>query len=1457
MGFPERDADAGEDDEEAQRVASSGAAIKAKKVVTKNKAKAEGAEKEAGEEAGEGAEEDDALLTKPPSKRQQLMQHLQSPVFITRLVMMAFLVIVVVVLTVGTWFAARTAYSQSLDAVALQLREKTLVGVQEQFLLYINRDRDVLVSLSSVLETTFQQLRTWNLTLNDSLRLVRPLLWSFFKSSLPHITTLGYYSMTGPFVTYAQYDLAKQSFASQDGSLSMVYSRNVLPNSTAPWFILPTNSSSGLPANNTPTAFKPLRLGSVELYQQIERGEENLLWTFNAIQDLSGPMLVASSADTIEGCVMYIGSSEGFLVATSTGVATSTPTGEGRLQQFVNATDVEDATIAGVARYLEREYGLPALVAGNYSLSNVDVVGRAWYVSSMGFAVDNLKLYLVIILPRTSIMGTVDQEMETMIIVTSCVAVGLLLLGWVVVIFLTLYVDTRMRPKEELQRQKEETQRAQAASEVKSQFLANISHDLRTPMAGILGLLDIMLCDHLTAEQEANLRQMKSCCASLLGLLNNLLDLAKVEAGRMQLEVLEFDIVGELESLVDMFSVQGLSNGTEIALDLSDDIERTVKGDPSRVRQVFANLLSNACKFTRNGQVIVRGWMRHNPPPHLRDSDLSIPGEKKRSGHGPSVDADGTPASATTSAATDAAGSTEGDTDTSAAAGAASAAGGAGGGAGAAGGAGGGGKEGGRERRMVTFMFEVDDSGPGIPAHKRQLVFENFQQADASTNRTHGGTGLGLGIVKSLVQLMGGHIAVVDKEGAGARFRFDLCFEALDHSSVWKNSMLQPEFLLPKLTTVEGGQVLLAMREESAGAAIACAWLERRKLHVWRATQWGDIMPAVSSMLVHRASDRAGLQPRVSRSMVGFSAPLARSFQPGGVGASGRGGAGAGAGREGVFSPIPEQNQSQGVSFRDGGGSASPAAGPAGHRPTTPRDRVPPSQPYASGSVNSGASVASPAAATGSSAGPGRAMSPASSFSRSSFNEHGRVNSPGMVGDDGAGTAGGNSFGSANSRLVLAIIDVSLVPNLYQFIAEELHIFRARLQHQGFVIAWLVEHNTSADTRRSLRRSGCAVASKPLYASRMAPLLALATARNGVAHSSSSIDMPPLPRPHWHGEDSSWSLPPPVEEEDGAVDKQAPATSAAGSRRALPSPASLAAAAGGMSPSARLIARGGVGGGGGREGGTGGGGGGAGGAVGSPGDTAAGGTGEGPGAAGGVGGASESQRDGGSGKGSTHRVGRARSMKHSPGAVGEGNFETALASKRVLIAEDTALLRKVAIIRMQKLGCEVEAVCDGQQAVDAILATYAARDTQGDAAMHFDAVLMDCQMPVLDGYGATAAIRAAESGTRFHTPIVALTAHAMTSDEKKCLDAGMDAYLTKPIDPALMAHTLLSLMTRYPRCCVPHIESIAEGEEGSVAVDVAGTADASAAGGGVGAFGSAPGERPVSPVAALVVTMQP
>eukprot|EP00897_Mesotaenium_endlicherianum_P005978 jgi/Mesen1/5408/ME000269S04547 len=296
----------------------------------------------------------------------------------------------------------------------------------------------------------------------------------------------------------------------------------------------------------------------------------------------------------------------------------------------------------------------------------------------------------------------------------------------------------------------------------------------------------------------------------------------------MQLEVLEFDIVGELESLVDMFSVQGLSNHTEIALDLADDIERTVKGDPSRVRQVFANLLSNACKFTKEGHVLVRGWMK--PPPggnaHTGPGG-GLGGAVARSaslGRSSRRSFESTASAGTTSYEL-----FEGDTG------------------GDEGGEGGGG------RRCVTFVFEVDDTGPGIPPEKRDLVFEKFQQADVATARTHGGTGLGLGIVRSLVRLMGGHIAVVEKQGRGACFRFELSFGRSEEGSAWKRDMSTPDFLMPKLSSVEGGQVLLAMGESSAAATIATGWMQRRGLLVRRVSLWDELLPGVRLMMRSRS----------------------------------------------------------------------------------------------------------------------------------------------------------------------------------------------------------------------------------------------------------------------------------------------------------------------------------------------------------------------------------------------------------------------------------------------------------------------------------------------------------------------------------------------------------------------------------------------------------------------------
>jgi CheY-like chemotaxis protein len=156
--------------------------------------------------------------------------------------------------------------------------------------------------------------------------------------------------------------------------------------------------------------------------------------------------------------------------------------------------------------------------------------------------------------------------------------------------------------------------------------------------------------------------------------------------------------------------------------------------------------------------------------------------------------------------------------------------------------------------------------------------------------------------------------------------------------------------------------------------------------------------------------------------------------------------------------------------------------------------------------------------------------------------------------------------------------------------------------------------------------------------------------------------------------------------------------------------------------------------------------------------------------------------------------------------------EKSLEGIHILLAEDTPVLQRVASIMLEKMGATLVAVGDGLQAVDALKSAYNVGDSDkltstgkiknsGKQMIStdlppFDLVLMDCQMPKMDGYEATKAIRTAEKGTNQHIPIVALTAHAMSSDEAKCLEVGMDAYLTKPIDYKLMASTILALVKK-------------------------------------------------------------
>lgn len=146
-------------------------------------------------------------------------------------------------------------------------------------------------------------------------------------------------------------------------------------------------------------------------------------------------------------------------------------------------------------------------------------------------------------------------------------------------------------------------QKAMQATQAKTEFLASMSHELRTPLSGVIGMLELMLESPLTAEQKEQLTTAQSCARSLLALLNDLLDLSKIEAGCMVLEEIPFEPRHLLADCVKMYRARAKGKGISITWSVAADVPRVLVGDPLRVRQILSNLLSNAVKFTSFGSV--------------------------------------------------------------------------------------------------------------------------------------------------------------------------------------------------------------------------------------------------------------------------------------------------------------------------------------------------------------------------------------------------------------------------------------------------------------------------------------------------------------------------------------------------------------------------------------------------------------------------------------------------------------------------------------------------------------------------------------------------------------------------------------------------------------------------------------------------------------------------------------
>jgi signal transduction histidine kinase/response regulator RpfG family c-di-GMP phosphodiesterase len=261
-------------------------------------------------------------------------------------------------------------------------------------------------------------------------------------------------------------------------------------------------------------------------------------------------------------------------------------------------------------------------------------------------------------------------------------------------------ITDRIKQEEAL---REARDKAEKATNAKSEFLAVMSHEIRTPLNGLIGMSDLLNTTHLNDQQKEFVDVIRLSGETLLQLISDILDFSKIEANKMQLEYAPFRVEEVVTEALTILSGKGKEKNLKLIPLVHDDVPAFIIGDKARLRQIIMNLVGNAIKFTEVGSVTV---------------EL----KKLKESHG-----------------------------------------------------------------EVTLEFSVTDTGIGIEKEAAERLFTAFTQADPSTYRKYGGSGLGLTICKMLVDLMGGKIWVESKVGKGSTFSFSFLTRIVDSNEVYQD----------------------------------------------------------------------------------------------------------------------------------------------------------------------------------------------------------------------------------------------------------------------------------------------------------------------------------------------------------------------------------------------------------------------------------------------------------------------------------------------------------------------------------------------------------------------------------------------------------------------------------------------------------------------------------------------